>query len=83
MKVRVLVFAAARDLAGSDCVEVRIDSGAPLTVSLLRTHLLNQIPELQRIGHALLWAVNNAYAADSQVISVEDTVACFPPVSGG
>jgi molybdopterin converting factor small subunit len=33
--------------------------------------------------NTLLWAVNQKYATDSTILQPEDTVACFPPVSGG
>jgi len=85
MKIKVLLFAAAREAAGSDAVLVNIEdsTGGITTVRRVREYLLNEVPDLQRIASALLWAVNNEYAADDRTLSECDVVACFPPVSGG
>jgi len=38
---------------------------------------------LKPLVNSLLWAVNNQYASDDRAVSASDTIACFPPVSGG
>lgn len=81
MKIRVLLFAAARDAVGRDSLE--LDASEGLTVSGLRARVLEAAPRLQPLAQSLLWAVNNEYAGDDRVINASDSVACFPPVSGG
>ena len=79
--IRVQLFAAARDLAGSDVVE--IPAAEPLTVSQLKRRLLESYPALEPLGNALQLAVNCRFAAADQVVGPQDQVACIPPVSGG
>lgn len=85
MKVTVLLFAAAREAAGQDSVLVSLEDANPevTTVRRVREQLLHEVPGLQRMASALLWAVNNEYAADEKILRDGDVVACFPPVSGG
>lgn len=81
MKINVLLFAAAREAAGQNSVQFDAPQGA--TIRTVRELLIHQQPKLNAIGPSLLWAVNNQYAADDRVLRDNDTVACFPPVSGG
>ena len=79
--VRVQLFAAARDIAGREVVELEIVR--PTEIATLRKQLLEMVPGLQPPANALLWAVNNEYVRDDRVVGPSDAVACFPPVSGG
>lgn len=81
MKIDVQLFAAARELAGKSTVSVEIPEGA--TVADLRSQLVEQTPNLRSLADILFVAVNNQYAGESQVLTLNDTIACFPPVSGG
>ena len=81
MKLSVLLFAAAREIAGRESIELEIPDAA--TVAIARTALLESLPQLTTRAGTLLWAVNNEYAADDRVLHDSDVVACFPPVSGG
>ena len=81
MIVPVLLFAKARDLAGTDRIELRVPASATLVE--LKAELSRQCPPLATISDSLLWAINNQYAGDSSIIHEADSVACFPPVSGG
>ena len=81
LHIKVLLFAAARDAAGSDVVELQLTQGS--SVADLKTRLLEQVPGLQRFSSSLLWAVNNEYASADRIILDQDQIACFPPVSGG
>ncbi|MEP3479489.1 MAG: MoaD/ThiS family protein [Fuerstiella sp.] len=81
MNIQVLLFAQAKQLVGRDSLEVEIpDQG---TVADLLNHVVQAAPELQPMQTNLLVAVNNQFANRQQVIHPSDTVACFPPVSGG
>jgi len=79
--VRIQLFAAARDIAGQDAVELEIHG--PTDIGSLRNRLLQAVPRLQPLASALLWAVNNEYVRDDRTVAAADSVACFPPVSGG
>ncbi len=81
MKLSVLLFAAAREIAGCESVELELPAAA--TVAQLRVALLHTFPTLAARTGILLCAVNNVYASDDRVLQASDVVACFPPVSGG
>jgi molybdopterin converting factor subunit 1 len=81
MNLNVLFFAAARDAVGTDSVSVDVPDGC--TVAILQQAIIQRTPQLERWSQALLWAVNNRYAASDQVLQSSDVIACFPPVSGG
>lgn len=81
MNVRVRLFAVARQLAGSDSVEVDLPSGA--TVVDLRNAVRNQFPELADVIRHAAFAVNAEYAQEETKIPDDAEIACIPPVSGG
>ena len=81
MKIRVKLFAVAREWAGSDCVELDVPGAA--TAGAAREALIMRIPNLSRFGAQLRLAVNNDFADDKTPISAECEIACIPPVSGG
>jgi molybdopterin converting factor subunit 1 len=81
MKVRVKLFAAARELAGRDQLELEMAERA--TLADLRRGIANEFPALQKILSHALWAVNAEYAGDSTIINENSEIALIPPVSGG
>jgi molybdopterin converting factor subunit 1 len=81
MKVRVLLFARARDLAGRDMVEVEIPAGA--TVADLRERLGSALPGLKGFVQRCVVAVGGEYAAEGDEVREGAEVALIPPVSGG
>ncbi len=81
MKLRVKLFAAARELAGRGEIEVDLPVGA--TVGGLRKELCAASPNLTPLAERSLIAVNEQYCADSTPVSEGDVVALIPPVSGG
>ena len=81
MRLPIKLFAAAKQLAGTDCLEVEVPDGA--TVAQVRTALLIACPALQpMLGH-VKFAVDNEYVSDSATIGSGTEIACIPPVSGG
>jgi molybdopterin converting factor subunit 1 len=81
MKLRVKLFAVAKQRIGSGAIDVELPDGA--TVRQLRGAILEQYPPLTDVlAHARL-AVNSDYAADTAVISPAAEIAIIPPVSGG
>jgi molybdopterin converting factor subunit 1 len=81
MKVRVKLFAAARELAGRDVLELEINERAKLAE--LRLAVVDACPALQRIIAHALWAVDAEYAGDDAIIDEHSEIALIPPVSGG
>lgn len=81
MKVRINLFAVARQIVGSDYVEVEVDGAA--TIGDVRRRLAECVPELSSLLPLLLFAVDAEYAGDETRLSQRSDVACIPPVSGG
>ena len=81
MKLTLLLFARARELVGQPAVELEV--AERVTIGDLRRVLADMFPQLRPLSGSLLWAVNNDYADDGRPLQPDDTVACFPPVSGG
>ena len=81
MIVEVKLFAAARQLAGADSIDIELPDQA--TVGDLRKALIASVPALGGIAARAMFAVNADYAPESAVIPAGAEVACIPPVSGG
>lgn len=81
MMIDVILFARARQLVGRDSAAVEVPEGG--TVEELTAALIDLNPELKPLLPNLLVAVNNQFANNDTVVRNTDTVACFPPVSGG
>jgi len=81
MTIQVQFFARARELVGTDCLQVHLPPDA--TVGDLRRQLALDCPALAPLLGGLLFAVNTDYATDATTLSPNATIACFPPVSGG
>jgi MoaE-MoaD fusion protein len=76
MVVRVRLFAALRERAGSDEIELELPEGA------LVSDALERMGGLTGDVKAVL-AVNREYAAGDTALSPGDELALIPPVSGG
>ena len=81
MRVKVRLFARARELAGRDEIEVEVPDGA--TVAALRGAVGAQAPALRSFVGRCAVAVGGAYAVEADVIAEGAEVALIPPVSGG
>jgi molybdopterin converting factor subunit 1 len=79
--VSVLLFAQARQLAGTGELPLPVSAGT--TVGDVRKTLAERFPALKELAPRLLAAVNASYAQESTPVKANDTVAFFPPVSGG
>lgn len=81
MMVRVLLFAAARELAGASEVKVRLPNGAKF--GELRAALAAKYPQLTLVAMRAHFAANERYVADSDLVPGDLEIAIIPPVSGG
>lgn len=81
MTVQVRLFAAARQLAQCELLELDLPPAA--TVAELRAALGRRVPALEQLLPHVLFAVNAEYASDQTRIPEAAELACIPPVSGG
>ena len=81
MNVSVRLFAAARQIAGSDLVTLELSDTAD--VAELRGALVRRYPALDPLRDHLRFAINAEYAGEDKAIHAADEIACIPPVSGG
>jgi molybdopterin synthase catalytic subunit/molybdopterin converting factor small subunit len=76
MVVHVRLFAALRERAGSDAIDLELPDGA------LVSDALAAVDDLAR-DLPLVLAVNREYASRGDALSPGDELALIPPVSGG
>jgi molybdopterin converting factor subunit 1 len=81
MTLTVLLFAAARELAGAESLPVELPARS--TVADLRAELSRRRPALAGLLAKSALAVNHDFAQDERVLFATDEVAVIPPVSGG
>jgi molybdopterin converting factor subunit 1 len=76
MQIRVRLFAALRERAGSGELELELPPGS---------HVADALEQLSSIvdGVPVVMAVNQEYADDNAELSPGDELALIPPVSGG
>ncbi len=80
-KVKVLLFATLRQLAGTKAIEVEIPEGTD--VRALKEQLSREHPALKESLTRVLVAINREYAFDDAIVPANSEVGLFPPVSGG
>ncbi len=83
--IRVRVFAGLRDVVGTDVLEVPAQCEQPgcTTIAALRQAIRDRWPQAAGLSSSLLFAIGTEYADDQTIVTPDDEVACFPPVSGG
>jgi molybdopterin synthase catalytic subunit len=81
IKITALLFGQAREMAGSESVELELDQ--PATVESAFAALKSSHPNLAAIERSLLFAINEQYALRSDALAETDRLAILPPVSGG
>jgi molybdopterin converting factor subunit 1 len=81
MRIRVRLFARAKDLAGLDFLDIEMGAGS--RVEELRRRLLEERPALASLLGQSAWAVNQEFADMSTLLREGAEVALLPPVSGG
>jgi len=78
MVVHVRLFAALRERAGADALELELPDGACVADALAAPAVRDLAGDL-----SLVLAVNREYAAPDAPLSAGDELALIPPVSGG
>ncbi len=85
VSVQVLLFAAARELAGTGREQLALP-GRPAAPSALLDAVVAQLPALRPLRSTLLLALNMNYVRDEDgpvTLRAGDELALIPPVSGG
>jgi molybdopterin converting factor subunit 1 len=81
VKIEVKLFAAAKQFAGADTVQVELPEGA--AVADLRGALAERFPEARPVLQHAMFAMDMEFVSDKDRISPQGEIACIPPVSGG
>lgn len=82
MNIRLLLFAALRELTGSSERQLRLPPEVR-SIGALRSHLEQAEPRLDgRLG-SVRFAINEQFVDDASALAEGDVVALIPPVTGG
>lgn len=81
MKIKVLFFGACREAVGLSEWESELEPSADVTRAF--EAVKSAFPTLARFERSALFAVNEEHARKDQPLNDGDTLAIFPPVSGG
>jgi sulfur-carrier protein len=81
IKINVLLFGALREVAGAG--ELNCDLAAPADVAGAWNEIKNRFPNLGNFERSALFAVNEEHSQKDRPLADGDTLAVFPPVSGG
>ncbi|MBS1790842.1 MAG: MoaD/ThiS family protein [Acidobacteria bacterium] len=79
--ITVLLFGACKEVAGVS--ELNCELTAPATAANAWGELKRRFAELERFERSALVAVNEEHSDRNHPLKNGDTVAIFPPVSGG
>lgn len=82
MRLRILFFATLKDMAGTGVMDLDLPDGAH-TVADARAALATRLPALEKGLARAVAARNEEFAFPHEPIADGDTLAFFPPVSGG
>lgn len=76
--ITVLFFAHLQEMAGTERMTIQANE---MTISTLKNKLVEEY-QLKNLDQ-IMFAINEEYANEDDVIKAGDTVALIPPVSGG
>ena len=82
MRVKVLYFAAVRDLSGKDEEDLELPASVT-SIARLAAHLATLHPDLAGRLENVRFARNEEFANGADTIASGDTIALIPPVAGG
>lgn len=80
MKINILAFGIVKEIVGSSRKTLELEDGT--TLAQLKNILETAYPEMKQLKSYMV-AVNDDYADNDLIVSVNDEVAIIPPVSGG
>ena len=82
MKIRILYFAAVRELVGRDDETLDLPAGVATVRDFAAWIGARHGGLAARMGHVRI-ARNEAFAADGDALAEGDVLALIPPVAGG
>ncbi|KAF6020058.1 hypothetical protein EB796_021651 [Bugula neritina] len=83
IKIKVLLFAKARDLVGEDSVYISLPR--KIEYQELVNSIFQQLSSLEAIKKTVVLALNEEYIKESEPVSIKegDTIAIITPISSG
>ncbi|MDG1511529.1 MAG: MoaD/ThiS family protein [Mariniblastus sp.] len=81
MKIRIKLFAAAREL--SDTGEIGLEVADGILVKDMKQQISNAYPSMSELILRSAVSLNREFATDQSVVQENDEIALIPPVSGG
>ena len=81
MKIKIKTFAHLKELCGFEEKELLVSEG--ITVSDILKMLAKNYECFHNSTNSLLCAINEEYCGLDKILSDNDILAIFPPVSGG
>lgn len=81
MKIRIKLFAAAREL--SDTGEIGLEVADGILVKDMKQQISNAYPSMSELILRSAVSLNREFATDQSVVRENDEIALIPPVSGG
>jgi molybdopterin synthase catalytic subunit len=81
VRIRVLLFAACREVAGASQLELELADGARVADAL--ASLAVREARLERFLAGSRWARNDGFVGADAALEDGDELAVIPPVSGG
>ncbi len=82
MQLEVLLFAAAREAANSDSIQISVD--APARAGDVIDAIGRELPQLAQLLPACRLAIDCSYVAPDEMVEEDcGEIALIPPVSGG
>ncbi len=81
MKVKVLYFAGAREMASVESESISVDDGS--SVGTVAEEITRLHPELKKLKGSVRYSVNLEVADEGDKLSDGDEVGVLPPVAGG
>lgn len=80
-RFEILMFAAARELSGTDVLVVEMES--PTTAAAIMARIGEIVPGIAPMLPACRLAVDQSFVAGEAFVNAGAEVALIPPVSGG
>ena len=81
MRVKVLYFASARELAARSDEALDIREGS--SVDDLSSELMRHHPALRKLPNSVRYSVNLELVGQGRLLHESDVVGVLPPVAGG
>ena len=81
MKIKVALFASAREILGQN--EIELELSEPATVADLKRKLVERFPEANDLVVRSAVSVDHEFAMEATGLDRDSEIALIPPVSGG